>query len=96
MITACYTHHTVGQKKKGKKPGSGSSTSSSSRSDTPTKGIETADKTVADAAKKLKDMSSPGKNMNYSKFCKIEINRPCDMAFFPNLRQTRYFHMNIC
>ena len=51
----------AGQKKKGKKPGSGSSTSSSSRSDTPTKGIETADKTIADAAKKLKDISSPGK-----------------------------------
>ena len=51
----------VGQKKKGKKAGSGSSTSSSSRSDTPTKGIETTDKTVVDAAKKLKEISSPGK-----------------------------------
>ena len=60
MITAC-PNYTIGQKKKGKKPGSGSSTSSSSRSDTPTKSIETADKTIADAAKKLKDISSPGK-----------------------------------
>ena len=57
-----YKHYTTGQKKKGKKPGSGSSTTSSSRSDTPTKGIETADKTIADAAKKLKDISSPGTN----------------------------------
>jgi hypothetical protein len=57
----CYKILYTGQKKKGKKTGSGSSTSSSSRSDTPTKGIETADKTIADAAKKLKDISSPGK-----------------------------------
>lgn len=54
-------HCSVGQRKKGKKGGSGSSTTSSSRSDTPTKDTETADKTIADAAKKLKDLSSPGK-----------------------------------
>ena len=59
-----YVYFT-GQKKKNKKTASGSSTSSSSRSDTPTKSIETADKTIADAAKKLKDISSPGKRNLY-------------------------------
>lgn len=56
-----------GQKKKGKKTGSASSTSSSSRSDTPTKGMETSDRTITDAAKKLKDISSSAHGKKRSK-----------------------------
>lgn len=58
LVIICFWF--LGQKKKSKKTGSGSSTTSSSRSDTPTKGLETTDRTIADAAKKLKDISSPG------------------------------------
>lgn len=63
-ITMCFKHTiclNIGQKKKGKKVESASSTSSSSRSGTPVKGVESADKTIADAANKLKDINPSGK-----------------------------------